>query len=446
MPAELTRFDNTTRLMGVANTLFNTNDLVDAELQILDAQAKPKRAQKDLLTQEQTVWKNFKTDFGSLTSKFSDLRFYKTSQKDISYTKEGVVSFKAGATAQSGDYVIKVNALAAKHQIAGSDMGATDKALGIDDTIKIKDKDLKITDTMTLRDVVNAINGGNYGTSASIISNRLVLTSKDSGAKNSLDFSDGANGALKTLGILNADDSIKNELSKGQDAEYVINGIESTSPTNTITNAVDGFTIDLKNTSNEEVRISVQNNKTDAVKAIEDMVNAYNKSINQFKSYTDKGTFLQGQSIPLNIRREMTQISNFSSKDGEHLFNYGIQVDGVLKDGTLKLDKTKLEKMYTDDPEKFENMFFGQNGLGKFMEEKMLKFTGETGTINGKINGLQKSIDTITKDLKQFDVYYENQKNTILKKYSQFESTLAGLNSTMEYMKAQMSALTGSDK
>lgn len=446
MPAELTRFDDTTRLMGVANTLFNTNDLVDAELKILDAQAKPKRNQKELLTQEQAVWRNFKTDFGNLTSKFTDLRFYKTSQKDISYTKEGVVSFKAGATAQTGDYVIKVNALASRHQIAGSDMGATDKALGIDDTIKIKDKELKITDTMTLRDVVNAINGGNYGTSASIISNRLVLTAKESGVANSVELSDGANGALKTLGVLNADDSIKNELSKGQDADYVINGIQATSSTNNITNAVDGFTIDLKNTSNEEIRISIQNNKTDAVKAVEDMVTAYNKAINQFKAYTDKDTFLQGQSIPLNVRREMTQLTNFASTGGEHLFNYGIQVDKVLKDGSLSLDKAKLEKMYTDDPQKFESMFFGQNGLGKFMEEKMLRFTGETGSINGKINGLQKSIDTINKDLKQFDVYYANQKKSLLKKYSDFEKTLAGLNSTMEYMKAQMSALTGSDK
>lgn len=446
MAAELTRFDNTTRLMGVANTLFNTNDLVDAELKILELQAQPKRNQKDLFTEEQAVWKNFKSDFSSLTSKFSDLRFFKTGQKDISYTKEGVVSFNAGATAQAGDYVIKVDTLASKHQIAGSDMGATDKALGIDDTIKIKDKDLKITNTMTLRDVVNAINGGSYGTSASIISNRLVLTSKDSGAANSLSLTDGANGALKTLGVLNADDSIKNELSKAQDAKYVINGIESTSTTNTVTNAVDGITIDLKNTSNEEIRISVKNNKTEAAKAVKDMVSAYNKAINQFKNYTDKGTYLQGQSIPLSVRREMTQVTNFASKDGAYLFQYGVQVDGVLKDGTLKLDEAQLEKMYNDDPQKFESMFFGQNGLGKFMEEKMLKFTGETGTINGKINGLQKSIDSINKDLKQFDVYYENQKNTILNKYAQFESTLAGLNSSMEYMKAQMSSLTGSDK
>jgi len=45
MAAELTRFDNTTRLMGMSNSLFNTNDLVEAELQILDLQAEPKRNQ-----------------------------------------------------------------------------------------------------------------------------------------------------------------------------------------------------------------------------------------------------------------------------------------------------------------------------------------------------------------------------------------------------------------
>jgi len=446
MAAELTRFDNTTRLMGMSNSLFNTNDLVEAELQILDLQAEPKRNQKTLLTEEQTVWKNFKTDFSTLTSAFTDMRFFKTGQKDISYTKDGVVGFTPGTNAQPGEYIVNVSKLAERHQIAGTDMGSTDQALGKDDVAKINGVDLEITSDMSLRDVVNKINSGSYNASASIISNRLVITAKETGAQNKLSLEDGANGSLNSLGILNADGSIANELRPAQDAEFSVNGISLTRSTNTVSDVIDNVTIDLKNTSTEDIRISVKNNTTATVKAVKDMVNAYNKAVLQFQKYTDKGTYLQGQSIPLNVKREMSQLSNFSSATGGYLYEYGIETDGTAKDGTLKLDETKLEKMYNEDPKKFENMFFGQNGLGKFMEEKMLKYTGETGTISTKIDGLQKSIDSINKSLTQFDQYYENQKNTILSKYAAFESTLAGLNSTMDYMTAQLSSMNGSNK
>ncbi len=446
MAAELTRFDNTTRLMGMSNSLFNTNDLVEAELQILDLQAEPKRNQKTLLTEEQAVWKNFKTDFSALTEAFTNLRFFKMGEKEVSYSKEGVVSFKADTTAQQGEYSLKVNKLAEKQQIAGADMGTTDEALGKEDTVKLNGVELEITSDMSLRDIVNKINGGSYNASASIISNRLVLTSKETGSQNQLSLEDGANGSLESLGLLNSDGTFANELRAAQDAEFSINGISLTSSTNSISDAIEGVTIDLKNTSTEEVRISVDSNKEASIKAVEEMITAYNKAVMQFQKYTEKGTYLQGQSIPLNVRREMTQISSFSSETGSYLFQYGIEVDGTAKDGTLKFDKTKLEKMYDENPEKFESMFFGQKGLGKYMEEKMLRYTGETGTISGKIDGLQKSIDSIDESLEQFEQYYENQKNTILNKYAAFESTLAGLNSTMDYMTAQLSSLTGSSK
>lgn len=443
--SELTRFDNKLRLMGMSNSFFNTNDLVEAELTILDAQATPKRNQKALLTDEKAVWEEFKKMFTSLTDSFSGLRFYKTGTKSITYGTEGVINLTATSMAQESDYMIKVNKLAERHQISGKDMGAADMALGLEDTVKIKGKELEITTDMNLRDIVNAINGGDYGASASIISNRLVVTSKEYGEANSLLFEDGINGSLKGLGVLADDGTFANELKKAQDSELVVNGITMTRATNVVTDAIDGVTINLNNISNSEIRVSVKNNQAEAMKAVENMVNAYNKSIMQYNSFTDKDTYLQGQSIPLAMRREMSQLTNFKSVDGQFLFQFGVQVDGTAKDGTLKMDKTKLEEMYRDNPEQFEKMFFGEHGLGKFMEQKMMNYTGATGSISKKIEGMQKSIDSINDSLKQFDTYYENQKNTILKKYTAFESMMARLNSELSYMEAQLSSLTGSN-
>lgn len=443
--SELTNFEGRFRLMGLNNNIFNTNDLVDAEIQMLDAKLSPKKAQKDLLTEEKVVWTQFKNDFSTMTDTFRDLRFFDANKKQATYSKEGFVTLDAKSNSLDSEYSISVSQLASKHQIAGSDLGSTDTALGLTDDIKINGNTLSIGSSMSLRDVVNAVNNGDYGASASIISNRLVLTAKESGSAKEISLTDGANGSLKSLGILKVDDTLANQLMAAKDAQLKVNGIDITSSSNEVTNAIDGVTLKLQNTTSEDIKATVKGDSTDVMKKIEGLISTFNVSIQKFAKYTDKGTYLQGQTLPLSVRRAMSDVSNFVSKDGTRLYQMGIEMDGAAKDGTLKFDKTKLEEQFKNNPQKVMDMFFGESGLGKYMEDKIKPHTSATGTIQSKIDGLQGNITTLDEDITKFKSIYDIQKQSILSKYASFETMMSRLNADMAYMEAQISALNGSN-
>ena len=110
----------------------------------------------------------------------------------------------------------------------------------------------------------DAINAANIGVSATIIndgtSNRLVLTSKDSGAANSLKITatdaDGTNSDATGLSQLAYDPSSgagagKNmtQVQAAQDAKLRIDGIDISKPSNTITDAIEGVTLNLLKTN-----------------------------------------------------------------------------------------------------------------------------------------------------------------------------------------------------
>ena len=61
---------------------------------------------------------------------------------------------------------MKITQLAQRHQIASDEIKDIDAKLNRDETLKLGDKELKITSDMTYKDLINKINDGDYGVSA----------------------------------------------------------------------------------------------------------------------------------------------------------------------------------------------------------------------------------------------------------------------------------------
>lgn len=441
----LSAFGSKIRLMGMNNNLFDTTALVEAELEMLEMQIRPKERQKEIYTEERGAWQSFKNSFGSISEMLRDVRSFDPKDKIITYSQENIVGVTANASATSGKYNVTVSQLAEKHQIAGMNMGSSDTALGLDDSVTINGAELTLTADMTLRDVVNAVNGGDFGASASIIANRLVLSSEQTGLGNQISVSDGLNGALKAMGILAADDTIANELQSPQDAEYSINGINLTSTSNSVSGDVEGVSMDLQNVSSLGVSFTIGEDTEATFDKISEFVKGYNNAIMQLNKHTEKGNYLQGQSIPLNVRRELSTTPYYTSPGGGKLYEVGVEIDGEMKNGTLRLDETKLKEMMAENPQKVNEIFFGQDGIANFLRDKMEPYTKESGSINSKISGLDKSIESLTESIERFDRTYELQRDSLLKKYSAFETMMANLNSQQMYMEAQIKAMTGNN-
>jgi flagellar hook-associated protein 2 len=225
----------------------------------------------------------------------------------------------------------------------------------------------------TLAGVRDAINAANAGVTATIVNdgsasgNRLVITSKDSGLENTIkisvaDTSDGSNTDASGLSQLAYDPTAtsgtgKNlsEMQAAKNALLNIDGIAVSKSSNTITDAIDGVTLNLlKTSSGVPVSLSVSNDSTTVQASVTAFVNAYNaldKTIRSLTSYdatTQVAGLLLGDSTVNNIASQLkaSVTKSLGTDTLSSLSQIGV---AFQRDGSLAVDSTKLQSAITNN-------------------------------------------------------------------------------------------------
>ncbi|BCM25484.1 flagellar filament capping protein FliD [Methyloradius palustris] len=225
----------------------------------------------------------------------------------------------------------------------------------------------------TLAGVRDAINAANAGVTATIVNdgsasgNRLVITSKDSGLENTIkisvaDTSDGSNTDASGLSQLAYDPTAtsgagKNlsEMQAAKNALLNIDGIAVSKSSNTITDAIDGVTLNLlKTSSGVPVSLSVSNDSTTVQASVTAFVNAYNaldKTIRGLTSYdatTQVAGLLLGDSTVNNIASQLkaSVTQSLGTDTLSSLSQIGV---AFQRDGSLAVDSTKLQSAITNN-------------------------------------------------------------------------------------------------
>jgi flagellar hook-associated protein 2 len=323
---------------------------------------------------------------------------------------------------QTGTYTVAVSALAKGQSSASTPMDPA-AALGVGNlkiTLGTTSFDIATGgdgQPATLADLRDAINAQDaVGVSASLISSggtsRLVLNSKDTGAANA--FTLAPTGTLAGFGFTTPQ--------AAADSSYSINGLQLTSASNTIVDAVDGVTVVLNagppagsapgTTVDSQITIAQDSSATKS--KVNDFINAYNSANSLIRSQTsyDATTKTAGQlngefvlrqaqsSISAVLRGSMT-----AAKTGDYtrLSDLGVQVQ---KDGSLTLDSTKFDAAMAADPTKVQRLFAGTAGatgsamgLAAQLRDQLDGISGSTGTLQARTDGLRSQIKTM--DAKQ---------------------------------------------
>ena len=235
----------------------------------------------------------------------------------------------------------------------------------------------------TLSGVRDAINAANIGVSATIIndgtSNRLVLTSKDTGAANSIKISasddDGLNLDAAGLSRLAFDPTAsagsgKNltQVQAAQDAKFKIDGIDISKSSNTVTDAIEGVTLNLlKINAGSPTTLGVSHDSAGITAAINTFVTSYNninQTLSDLSSYNaaaKTGGVLQGDSAALSIQARIrsTLSAAVGNMGGTGTGLSSLSQIGVSfqKDGSLALDSTKLQKALDNNFDDIAGLF-----------------------------------------------------------------------------------------
>lgn len=210
----------------------------------------------------------------------------------------------------------------------------------------------------SLAGIRDAINAANIGVTATIVNNggtnpyRLVLTSNTTGQKYSMKITVSGDAALANF--LTEDPAGTQDLSQtvaAQDAQLKVDGISITRSSNTITDVIQGVTLNLlKTNAGSPTTLTVGNDTAAVQAAVESFVKAYNdinKTLNDLTFYdpnSKKSGPLQGDSTVRMIASEIRDVlsSPITAITGAYtsLGQIGITTQS---DGSLQLDTTQLQ-------------------------------------------------------------------------------------------------------
>ena len=253
----------------------------------------------------------------------------------------------------------------------------------------------------TLQGIRDAINKADMGVTATIVSDgsskpfHLVVTSNKTGEATSMKIGvtgeDGEAADPALAALLGYDPAGAQGMTQTAGAQSTLlnmNGIEIKSDSTSVKDAIEGVTLDVSAVGSSTLTVSKD---TAAIStAVNGFVKAYNdlnktmSTLTKYNADTKTGGVLQGdasvRAIQSQLRRQISTVMEGTGGKLNSLSQVGISFE---KDGSLKLDSTKLNKAITDNAADFGGLFAAMgsttDGLVKFDKSTAATKAGSYG-------------------------------------------------------------------
>ncbi|WP_313731443.1 flagellar filament capping protein FliD [Pseudomonas sp.] len=368
---------------------------------------------------------------------------------------ETIVKATASNTAVAGTYNVEVKNLATSSKVASQAFtDGADAAIPAGDLVISqggKDYTITVGDDATLQTVRDQINKelGSSGFSANIIAGkdgaRLVLGSTTTGANTDI--------SVSGLGL--DIDGTKSMAANGagyitdvaKDAVVLIDGLEVTSPSNTVSDAISGIKLDLNGASASGVatKVTVAANNDGLKTSIQSFVDAYNTMQKAITALTSTSKDEDGNTVLGSLTNDPTTRSLLGDMRGvlaevgagDRLTSLSQLGINTQKDGTLEFNSTKFTAAMNDKKlgGEVQNLFTGTNGIF----ERMNKAIDPYNATDGALATRKANLDTVAKNLSDqqaaLDRRTDSLTESLTKKY-------VALDTALGKMKAQADQIT----
>ncbi|RUM63542.1 MAG: hypothetical protein DSZ05_08570 [Sulfurospirillum sp.] len=353
------------------------------------------------------------------------------------------ISVETSGKAQAGTHTLDVKRLATRdieqsqtgYGYEDALMGAGTMHLEIDG----KGYDIQVSSTDSIKDVAKRVEKETDGKIQASLINvggddpwHMVLTSAQTGAKNN----------IEVTGDYNFD-----QVGDGaKDASFTYDGIEITRSGNTIDDLTDGLSIKLEKEGQTTITVKQDNSKL--LDGMEKFVESFNQLVKGFAESTrfDKTSktagLFQGNSA---IRAAATALKDAliltAAKSGKTIESFGLELQ---RDGTIKLDKSKLEDMLKENPQQVEDFFRGTNGRdGAFNRLESAIFDIKTSS-NGIMKSLAKNLDDdairLQDQQKAAQKRLDDRYSIMARKFAAYDAVIGKLNSQGDALAAMIDA------
>ncbi len=358
--------------------------------------------------------------------------------------------FTASADNQAalGRYDIQVDSLAASQKLgslAVADTGTSAiGSAGDQMTIGIGADSFTVDiGGKTLSEIQTAINeaSDNLGVTAGIIqendsSFHLLLTSDATGTANAmtLSFSDSSGATI-------ADPLGFSQIQAAADARITLdNAYTITRSGNTISDAIQGVTLELLNTSADPVALDISRDSGTIVESVEKFVESYNELFTALNDLREGG--LSGDGT---LRLVETQVRSVlgSGAGLSGAYSYASDVGiSFQKDGTLTFNSAKLNNALKADLPAVADLFANDDqGFAFRLAAKLDGMLGANGLIDAREDGLNASLDNNNAQIEKMRDRLELVEERYRSQFSALDTLLGQMQVTSDYVTAQLSVL-----
>ncbi|WP_089960332.1 flagellar filament capping protein FliD [Limnohabitans sp. 2KL-3] len=319
---------------------------------------------------------------------------------------------------------------------------------------------INVTDH-TPNGMVSAINAANLGVKAQLINSSSgynVAITNDTGATQnfSLSSNDGTGTGTAVSGV----SFVATPLQTATDARFKINGLEVTRSSNTVTDVIDGVTLDLFTNTTGAARLDL-NRETAAIKDnIKGLVTAYNDFEAALNILGDRdseveefGGALAGESLLQTVRTQVRNlVTSTSTTPGTTIRagrDLGLSID---RNGKLTLDETKLDTALQNKFGEVSTMFSaGTNnksiyspapaGLAGDAIKSIEKMLLSTSLIDTQSKSVTTKIAQYKKDLIALEDRMDKLMTRYMSQFSIMESFVGNSNSMREGLKSTFTGM-----
>ena len=436
---------------------FDVTSTVNQIVTNMQAVETPWKTQLSALQAQDTALSSIGSDMSSLSSALQTLTDFQgvLSEKEGSSSDTNILQLTSAATnAVAGSHTLVVNSLAQTSSyysdaISGSDTlsGSLTIAVGsgAPQTITLDSSD------NTISTLASAINSGNYGVSASVImdgaTQRLSLVSRTSGAGGDLTVSAALNDTTGGSAVNFTQGQA------GQDAQFTVDGINATSPSNTVSSVIPGVTFQLLSAApGTNVQVEITNNNSDVETAVNSFVSAYNKVMTDLN--TQEGNDSSGNPEPLfgnptiaTLQSQLQQAIDFTQSSGAvtSLVELGIATNN---DGTLSLNADSLDSLLNSNYQDVVKFFqpsgsftsFGGN-LTTALDN--LGNSRSTGVLTLALSQNSTQEAALNKNISNEETVISTAKNQLTTELNQANFTLQAIPAQIDEINQLYSAITG---
>ena len=372
-----------------------------------------------------------------------------------------IATATTSSTAVAGTYSLEVTALATtQRQALGTTYAAGDPVLdfGTDSTRTLTltkggtPVDITLDSSQnTLSGVRDAINNAAAGVSATIVTDtsgkqNLLLTASSGGTAGAVSISGTATFIDPAApGTPIAASSAFTQTQAATDAAVKIQGVSIATTGNTISNAIDGVTLDLTKTGTTTITVARDN--TDLKSKLDTFITAYNsinsslKSLGSYNAATKTGAVLNGDSTLRSVQSQLRTAvggspDSLSSATYKSLSEIGISFQ---TDGSLKLDGARFDKAASAN---FAATAAVIGAYGDALKTTTTALLATNGVISSRSDGLSSSVKMMSRQIDSFETRLTSIEKTYRAKFTALDTAMASMSTTSSYLTQQLSMLS----